>query len=89
MCVQTLGPRHQSYGSVIGCWPSSPENRNGYSWSTADGRQRVGYTQDLVVEKAQIPITKADGARRYCLSINVTLFVPRLENLTYQLRVQL
>lgn len=41
------------------------------------------------MEKAQIPITKADGARRYRLSINVTLFVPRLENLTYQLRVQL
>jgi len=27
------------------------------------------------VEKAQIPVTKASGARSYCLAINVTLFV--------------
>lgn len=86
MCVQTLGPCHQS---ITGSWPSGTENRDGQSRSTADGRQRVEYTQDLVVGKAQIPVTKVDGARSYCLSINVTLFVPRLKNLTYQLCVQL
>lgn len=48
-----------------------------------------GTTQSLVVEKAQIPVTKADGARSYCLSIKCDLICTQARKPDISARVQL
>lgn len=70
------GVCHQPTGSSSGSWFSSIGN-GGVSVRVEVQQNAAGEweTRDLVVEKAQIPVTKASGARSCCLAIDVTLFV--------------